>query len=255
MVVLHGAGVDHREPEACFEPILERVPGVRRIYPDLPGMGRSPAPESLHSSDDVLHLLLDFVHAECGRERFWLVGHSWGGYLAREMAARAPDQVAGLALVCPVLAGDHDVPEHRVAVGSGDLGDEVFRDYFVVQTPQMLDRYTRYVAPSAALVDDEAIERISENWGLSLAAAPYPGPMLVVAGRSDSTVGYAGAVELLEVHPRATVIVIDDAGHALPHEQPELLDALIRHWLARTDGSVAPPRGPRVGSATQASGT
>ncbi|SKB09985.1 alpha/beta fold hydrolase [Aeromicrobium choanae] len=233
VVVLHGAGVDHREPEACFEPILEQVPGLRRVYPDLPGMGRSPAPETLRSSDDVLHLMLDFVHAECGSEPFLLLGHSWGAYLAREMAARAPEQVAGLALVCPVLTGDHDVPEHQVIAGPGGLGDDVFRDYFVVQTPEMLERYERFVAPSAELVDEAAMERIGENWGLSLAAAPYPGPTLVVAGRMDSTVGYAGAADLLDVHARATLAVVDDAGHALPHEQPELLGALIRHWLAR----------------------
>lgn len=44
VLVLHGAGVDHREAEACFEPVLEGVSGLRRIYPDLPGMGRTIAP-------------------------------------------------------------------------------------------------------------------------------------------------------------------------------------------------------------------
>lgn len=233
-VVLHGAGVDHREAEACFDPILEAA-GLRRIYPDLPGMGRSPAPESLHSSDDVLHLMIRFVLAEVGPEPFLLIGHSWGAYLAQAMAARLWEQVAGLALVCPVLAEEHDVPEHRAVVRSNGIGDHVFRDYFVVQTPQMYKRYERYVAPAADLVDEEAMERIGENWGLSLAAKPYPGPTLVVAGRLDSTVGYAGAVDLLHVHPRATVAVVDEAGHALPHEEPEVLGALIRQWLVRVE--------------------
>ena len=44
VVVLHGAGVDHREPEACFEPIFAARTGSRRFYPDLPGMGRTAAP-------------------------------------------------------------------------------------------------------------------------------------------------------------------------------------------------------------------
>ncbi|MGY1776165.1 hypothetical protein ACI8AV_09930 [Geodermatophilus sp. SYSU D00804] len=42
--VLHGAEVDHRETEACSEPLLAGVPGLRRVHPDLPGMGRTPAP-------------------------------------------------------------------------------------------------------------------------------------------------------------------------------------------------------------------
>jgi pimeloyl-ACP methyl ester carboxylesterase len=60
VLVLHGAGVDHREPEACFEPAFAGAAGHRRIYPDLPGMGRTPAPESLRSAQDVLDTLLGF---------------------------------------------------------------------------------------------------------------------------------------------------------------------------------------------------
>lgn len=45
VVVLHGAGVDHRESEACFEPAL-RGPGLRRIYPDLPAWVGPPLPRA-----------------------------------------------------------------------------------------------------------------------------------------------------------------------------------------------------------------
>ena len=63
--------------------------------------------------------------------------------------------------------------------------------------------------------------------------APYRRPTLLVTGRQDSTVGYARAWELLEQYPRATFAVLDRAGHALPHEQPELLRALVTEWLDR----------------------
>jgi pimeloyl-ACP methyl ester carboxylesterase len=233
VLVLHGAGVDHREPEACFEPALDRA-GYRRIYPDLPGMGRTTAPSSLGSAEDVLAALLDFVDAVTDGEPFLVAGHSAGGYFGRAMAAREPTRVLGLALVCPLLPGIRDVPEHRTVVGSGDLGDEAFRDYFVLQTPEMLDRYERFVAPAAALVDGAAQERIGSHWELR-PGDPYPGPTLVVAGRLDSTVGFAAAVDLLDEHPRATLAVLEDAGHALPHEQPELLAALLTDWLARVE--------------------
>lgn len=230
VLVLHGAGVDHREAEACFEPALDGRPGLRRIYPDLPGMGRTPAPETMRGAEDVLEALLDFA----GEGPYLLIGHSAGAYYARAMAARRPGQVAGLALICPLLAGVRDVPRHRVAVGSGELGDEVFRGYFVVQTPAMLERYERFVAPAAALVDQAALERIGERWALDPDHGPaYAGPVLVVAGRLDSTVGSAAAAELAGQYPHASLAVVDDAGHALPHEQPELLRALLAEWLGR----------------------
>jgi pimeloyl-ACP methyl ester carboxylesterase len=234
VLILHGAGVDHREAEACFEPALDGVAGLRRIYPDLPGMGRTPAPEALRSGDDVLEALLDFTDEVTAGAPLLLIGHSAGAYYAQAMAARRPAQVAGLALVCPLLPGVHDVPEHRGVAGSGEIGDDVFRSYFVIQTPEMLERYERYVAPAAALVDEAALQRIGERWELTPDCAPaYAGPAVVVAGRLDSTVGWAAAIELADHFPHASLAVLDEAGHALPHEQPELLRALLAGWLAR----------------------
>jgi pimeloyl-ACP methyl ester carboxylesterase len=236
VLVLHGAGVDHREPEACFEPVFADVAGFRRIYPDLPGMGRTPAPDGVRSAEDVLDSLLDFATEVTEGAAHLLIGHSAGAYYAQAMAGRMPGQVAGLALVCPLLPGLRDVPEHRVVVGSGEIGDDVFRSYFVVQTPEMLERYERYVAPAAALVDQAALERIGERWELAPDRGPaYAGPTLVVAGRLDSTVGYAAAADLLDHYPHASLAVVDEAGHALPHERPDLLRALVNDWLARVE--------------------
>jgi pimeloyl-ACP methyl ester carboxylesterase len=238
VLVLHGAGVDHREAEACFEQALDGVAGLRRIYPDLPGMGATTAPETLRSADDVLDTLLSFADEVTGGAAYLLIGHSAGAYYAQAMAARRPAQVAGLALVCPLLPGPRDVPEHRVVAGPGGLGDEVFRGYFVVQTPEMLERYERSVAPAAALVDRAALERIGERWELPPESSPaYPGPTVIVAGRLDSTVGSAAATDLVDSYPHASLAVLDDAGHALPHEQPDLLRALLAEWLARVERS------------------
>jgi pimeloyl-ACP methyl ester carboxylesterase len=237
VLVLHGAGVDHRETEACFEPALGAHGAYRRIYPDLPGMGRTPAPASLRSADDVLDTMLGFADEVVGTDPALVIGHSAGAYYAQGLAARRLGHVAGLALVCPLLARVRDVPPHRAVVATDDLGDEEFRAYFVVQTPAMLDRYMRFVAPAVPLADQAAMERIGERWELSMQEGPpYDGPTLIVAGRQDSTVGYAAAADLLYYYPRATLAVLDGAGHALPHEQPNLLARLIDDWLARVAG-------------------
>ena len=221
--VLHGVGVDHREAEACFEPAFDGVTGYRRIYPDLPGMGRTPA-TGIDGAEDVVRALLDFADEVAAGERYLLAGHSAGAYFAQRMAARAPDRVTGLALFCPMVPGRRDVPEHRVVAGPGDLGDEEFRRYFVVQTQEMLDRYERFAVPGMQLVDEAAVNSIFAQGELPAPDGPaYGGPTLVVAGRLDSAVGYAAAGDLALTYPRASLAVLDDAGHALPHEQPEPL--------------------------------
>jgi pimeloyl-ACP methyl ester carboxylesterase len=245
VLVLHGAGVDHREAEACFEPALGARGRYRRTYPDLPGMGRTPAPARLRTAEEVRDILLAFADDVAGPDPLLLVGHSAGAHYARGIAARRPDRVAGLALICPLVGRVRDVPAHRPVVASADLGDDGFRGYFVVQTPEMLDRYDRFVAPAIPLADDAALERIGRRWELRATADPGDErPTVIVAGRQDSVVGYAAAVDLLADHPRATIAVLDGAGHALPHEQPDLLAALLGDWLARVERAGRGGAGP-----------
>lgn len=234
LVALHGAGVDHREIEAAVEAVVPA--GYRRIYPDLPGMGRTAA-DGLAGNDDVVRLIGDLVEHLAG-EPALLLGHSYGAYVARGVAARRPEVVRGLALVCPLAERSHDVPDHRVVTQDPAAYDELapelragFDEYFVVRTPATARRYRDHVAPGTTLVDEAALGRVFGNWTIDVGSSTAP--TLIVAGRRDSTVGYAGAVGLLERYPRATLAVVDDAGHALPHERPELFAALLGDWLRR----------------------
>jgi hypothetical protein len=90
LVALHGAGVDHREIEAAIEAVIPDD-GYRRIYPDLPGMGRTTGTDALTCNDDVVALLAEFID-HLVDQPYLLLGHSYGGYLARGIAARRPDR-------------------------------------------------------------------------------------------------------------------------------------------------------------------
>jgi pimeloyl-ACP methyl ester carboxylesterase len=245
-IALHGAGADHREVAGALEPAFVNppgnLPGLRRIYPDLPGMGGTAAPSRLGSNDDVVDVLVDLVDRVVGDERFVIGGHSLGGYLARAVAARRRDRVAGLALFCPTAAASRDVPPHAPVRTEGDPAGELapddvagYEEYVVVRTPLTARRYRDRVVPGTRLVDEAALERIFDRWVLRDTpdhGDRQPYPTLILAGRQDSAVGWAGAADLLDVYPRATFAVIDGAGHGLLHEQPELVTALLQHWLA-----------------------
>src|SRR4029078_6438286 len=47
VLLLHGAGVDHREPLGTIDPAFARTAGYRRIYPAHPGARRNTAQETL----------------------------------------------------------------------------------------------------------------------------------------------------------------------------------------------------------------
>jgi len=237
LVALHGAGVDHREIEAAIEAIVPDT-GYRRIYPDLPGMGRT-ATDGLTCNDDVVRLLGDFLD-HLGAGPVMLLGHSYGAYLARGVAARRPDTVLGLALLCPVAERSGNVPDHDVVRQDADAYDELepaqragFEEYFVVRTPATARRYRDHVVPGTTLVDEAALGRIFAGWTVDIARCTFSHPTLIAAGRRDSVVGYADATALLERYPHATLAVIEDAGHALMHERPDLLATFLGDWLDR----------------------
>jgi pimeloyl-ACP methyl ester carboxylesterase len=237
LVALHGAGVDHRDIATAIEQVVPKT-GYRRIYLDLPGMGRTTS-EGLTCNDDVVTVLIDFLD-HVGAGPVMLAGHSYGAYLARGVAARRPDMVLGLALICPVAEQSQNVPDRDVVRQDDDAYDELepaqrtrFDDYFVVRTAANARRFRDHIWPATTLADEEALGRIFAGWAVDLGSSTFSAPTLIVAGRRDSIVGYTDSMRLLERYPRATLAVIDDAGHALMHEQPELLSAVISDWLAR----------------------
>ena len=108
-----------------------------------------------------------------------------------------------------------------------------FDEYFVVRTPATARRYREHVAPGLGLVDEAALSGIFARWKVQVGSDPCSLPTLLAAGRRDSIAGYLDAINLLDRYPHATLAVIEDAGHALMHEQPELLATLVADWLDR----------------------
>lgn len=248
LVALHGWTPDHRLMLGCLEPVLADRPGYRRLYPDLPGMGATPAWPQVAASDDVLDAVLRFVDATVGDEPFLLAGESYGGYLARAVVRSRPSQVLGLALVCPVgPPAARRLPARQVlrpdpavlAALDPDLARE-FEEIAVVQSADAARRFAEQVLPGLAVADRAALERIGQRRALSVdpddpAHAPFERPTLLVLGRQDDVVGYADQLGLVEQYPRATVAVLDVAGHNAQLERPGVFEALVADWLDRVE--------------------
>jgi pimeloyl-ACP methyl ester carboxylesterase len=82
---------------AMWRPLEDALPGVRRISFDAPGTGRSPAarlPRTIGRLADLVTALLDAL----GLDRVDVLGYSFGGAVAQQLAAEAPDRVRRLVL-------------------------------------------------------------------------------------------------------------------------------------------------------------
>ncbi len=257
LLAIHGWGVDHRLMSGCLEPVFSGADGCgqyRRIYPDLPGMGKTPGPESITGADDLLGAVISFIDSVLPDGRFLLAGESFGGYLSRALLRRIPERVAGLLLVAPALRpfiktdtgfDKGDVPEHRVTEEDAEFmgtlsrdDSDAFRFMGVRLTRDSWERFSRDVMPGIRAADKRFLERnLGENPFLSEnpdeGMSPFERPTLIITGRQDATVGYRDMWSLIENFPRATYACLDGAGHNLQTERVPLFESLVRDWLER----------------------
>ena len=252
IILLHGWTMDHRVEMADYEKIFAARTGWRRIYPDLPGMGRSAAKAGLANQDDVLRALLDFIDRVLPTGRFLLAGTSLGAYLARAVAAHRRSRIAGLLLRVPcIVAQDarRTLPAFRPLVRNdaliASLGEEerTALGNVIVQTPdyiEVLRQRTRTlvqpaIAETASIANEIRADpkRYAFSFDLAEIEGNFEEPTLIIAARQDGTVGYRDAWDILESYPRATFAVVDRATHGWPLEAPNLLAPLVDDWLAR----------------------
>ncbi len=73
------------------------------FFPYAQGLGRSPGKPSLINHIEKLSEFLDFLKAEHGKDRFHLIGHSWGGFMAVNIWRKHPDAFKTVTLMAPLL--------------------------------------------------------------------------------------------------------------------------------------------------------
>ena len=113
VVLVHGFGAGFGLWYRNIKGIADLVPHSRVFAIDLLGMGRSsrpPFPKYIEGNELVVNQAIDFFvdSLESWREqqdrleKFTLVGHSMGGYLAALYALKHPERVSKLVLASPV---------------------------------------------------------------------------------------------------------------------------------------------------------
>jgi pimeloyl-ACP methyl ester carboxylesterase len=117
LLLLHGWPGDHRLNWKDFEPLFSQRKGWRRIYPDLPGMGKTRGADWITNQDHMLEIVLGFMDAIAPGENFTIAGGSYGGYLARGIVHHRGSLLNGMMISVPLVELDPEkrhLPEHQV---------------------------------------------------------------------------------------------------------------------------------------------
>jgi pimeloyl-ACP methyl ester carboxylesterase len=248
ILMLHGFRSDHRQMIFEMERHFAKRGGWKRVYLDLPGMGKTPGADWIASNDHMLGALEQFIDCVIPGEPFVVVGNSYGGYLARGLLYRRSSEIDGVLLSGPVFSGPFsgkNLPTHLTIVRNPAIMAQARlegmawleeMDWVMTQNENVLE-YARAMSPppkyDAALI--ERLEaRFTFSFDVDAPPRPFAAPTLFIIGPQDNVVGYRDAWGI-ENYPRATFAVLDGAGHFVWGENTALCEALVGDWLDRVE--------------------
>ncbi len=239
VVLLHGHTLDRR----IWDPIVPELlaAGLRVLRPDLRGHGKSTRPGSgyhvsHHAADMVA--LLDGV----GIGRASVVGFSFGGGVALELALSHAPRVAALGLVATVMPDRPFEPVfmdnlREVAgvirtrgVGAAMAGPWATSPLFAHSFTKegIRERVAAIVRdfPGAEFLATER-DRVERDWTIPERLGEIVIPARVMVGEMEMPGFRAYAEEAAEGIPGATLEVVPDCGHLLPLEAPDAVAKMI----------------------------
>ncbi|MFE5972403.1 alpha/beta fold hydrolase [Streptomyces sp. NPDC056460] len=239
VLLLHSGVCDRRMWDGQFHALAEA--GHRVVRCDLRGFGDTPV-DAPHAHADDVRELLDHL----GVERAAVVGSSFGGTVALELAARHPAHVSALALLASGIPGFEPGDELSVwgdredeLLEAGDLDGAVELNVDTWLGPEAgpearaLVREMQRHAFEVQLAAPEEFDPVTPE----VTAGDLAGikvPALVVAGAHDVPDFRAVADDLTRLLPGARRVDLDWAGHLPALERPAETARLLTAFLAET---------------------
>ncbi|MEZ5707948.1 MAG: alpha/beta fold hydrolase [Blastomonas sp.] len=175
--------------------------------------------------------------------RFALAGHSMGGYVAQEIAARLPDRLAGLALI-----SSSAMPDSAEQQAGRDAVIARAKDDYAGVTEglarAMLSKSSRADPDIFALIHAMLIRCGGATFAEQQMAVreridyrPMLGaigvPTCIIAGSEDRIIPSLRSEELAESISGATLTLIEQCGHVPQCEAPALTAAALSAWRTR----------------------
>lgn len=248
LIALHGGlGLDHTYLRPWLDPLGEYL---KLAYLDFRANGRSTG----KGDDLTMQRLAQDVNAlreHLGHPRTWLLGHSYGGFVALEYALTFPENVHGLVLLDTDSTGP--APE-TITAGLQRLGVRpealsVFEEpvensadllrVFDVAGPWYLP-HSELSAARSVLGEtiyrrsgDHGGQRALQGWDVTERLGDIAAPTLVMTGADDFMFPPDRAQRLSDAIPASALHVVPSSGHLPFVEQTETVLRAVLTFLRR----------------------
>ncbi|GMA13799.1 alpha/beta hydrolase [Deinococcus metallilatus] len=206
--------------------------GWRVLAPDLPGFAGT-----AHAGEVSIPAYADWLAAWLAEREITrpvLLGHSLGGAVALEFAARDPHHLSGLILAASAPLTGLVTPEENYPVlellrVNGQLRELSLGALFPSGSPA---NFPELVADAGRMADSHYSGNARALAGWRVDAARIKGlPVLVLGGELDTLI----TPEMVRAQAAAlgtSAAVLEGRGHGFPQEDPGAFRALISEFLA-----------------------
>ncbi|PVG80647.1 3-oxoadipate enol-lactonase [Nocardioides gansuensis] len=234
VVLSNSLGATHRMWDANLPALEEQFRVVRY---DTRGHGDSPVPPGPYSIDDLADDVVALLD-QLGVERAHFVGLSLGGMTGMRLAARNPERVEGLVVLCTgahltPASGWHDRAATVRADGTKAVAEAVVARWF---TPGFLEANPDVKASSEATVAGTPAEgyagccEVIAAMDLREDLPSITAPTLAIAGADDPATPPPDLEAIASAVQHGRLLVVPDSAHLANAQQPGIVTAaIIKH--------------------------
>ncbi len=250
IVLVHGMGCS----VYSWRLLIPLLSDEYKVYAfDLPGFGLSDKPSDYdYSLESQGEFVIDFLDA-VGLDKTILLGHSMGGVIVGYAAAKHPERVSKLVLNNPgyYSGGAPEFlkylffPLDRISSRmffNRDFEREMLKIMYYddsLATDETVDAYL------VAGKTPGAVDALT-SMGRSEGVKQYTGitdritmPAFIVWGKNDANIHFEDSERLHSEIKGSEIFYIDNCGHMVPEEKPEIMASAIKQFL-KSGEEVAP---------------
>lgn len=243
MVFVHGFPLDHRIWDEQVKGLSSRF---RVIAVDLKGFGKSASTEAF-TIDSMADELAEFLKA-VGAAPCVVAALSMGGYVAFSMAARHPEVLKGLAIVCSKAEADtpagkegrQKMAELAQTQGAKPVAEQMMpkmfcentyrnREELVSKLREIMEACPPTTIANACFAMRDRADRTPDLPKLQM-------PVLIVLGEEDSIIPAEMGKTMATACRQGAFKMIPGAGHLAPMEEPAEVNRVLREFSGMVDG-------------------
>jgi pimeloyl-ACP methyl ester carboxylesterase len=240
LLLLHGFGEDSRVWQKSFETLRA---GAAVVLPDLPGSGQSALHLATAASIDQMALAMQALMRHLKFEKYVVIGHSMGGYIAMAMAATHPQSLLGLGLVHSTAKADSDekkATRQKAIAFMAENGAPAFLKTAIpgLFSPAFFQEHPTVVQELIENGNDFSVAALSAYYQAMIARpdrtqvlSQVACPVLFVAGALDKAVLLEDCLPQMHVPAVSHIKILENTAHMGMYEEPSNFEEALLFFM------------------------